>query len=156
MRWKGIGLLVAMVFATPVARADDASHLALARDLVAAMHSADQMRQALPAMTKQVRPVLFAQAGGDDKSIDDFLARYNSGAEVQISEITDKIAQVYAQNFSDADLKAIATFYKSPAGIDFIAKQSTITQAAQAIGLQWGQGYVRDAVAQYKKERGVN
>jgi hypothetical protein len=156
MRRVALGLIAAFALCLPAAHADDAAHLALARDVIAAMHTADQMRLALPAMAKQARPVLFVQAGGDDKGIDDFLARYDSNADALITQVTDKIAEIYAQNLTDADLKGLLAFYKSPAGLDFIGKENVITAATQQLGVQWGQAYMRDAVQKYKAERGVN
>ena len=135
-----------------VARADDASRLAAARELVATARIADLMRNVMPTMIAQIRPVLL-QRNPNEKFVDEFLKRFSANMDHDLDRFADLGAQVYAREFSEDDLKAIIAFYKTQAGQDLVAKQPIIARAMMAAGNQWGQDMAQKIIADFAEEK---
>ncbi len=51
----------------------------------------------------------------------------------------DKIAAIYMQEFTHADIKAILAFYETPVGKKMGSKAGKITELSMTAGQEWGQ-----------------
>lgn len=58
--------------------------------------------------------------------------------EVHEQDLINLIVPVYEKNFSDEDIQAIITFYKTPVGRRMIEKMPVIMQEAMQAGGDWG------------------
>lgn len=137
---------------TTAAVAEDQGRIVLARQLVQAMHATDTMRQALPLMMASVKPMLDRQPGTTEKFRDLFMARFLEKANTELDSFADDIARIYAQQFSDDDLKNLITFYESPTGKTLVSKQAVLIAASSAAGRQWGMKVAGEALQQYADE----
>ncbi|PRH88221.1 hypothetical protein C5L14_10115 [Labrys okinawensis] len=137
---------------TTGAMADDQGRLALARQVVQAMHATDTMRQALPLMMANMKPMLDRQPGTTEKFRDLFMARFLEKANTELDQFADEIAQIYAQQFSEEDLKNLIAFYESPTGKNLVSKQAILIAASSAAGRQWGMKVAGEALQQYADE----
>lgn len=154
MRLTRIALLALAVSGCSIAaaQADDASRLALARQVVVDSHATDTMRQVLPALLGQIKPML-ARQGADQKTIDDLMGRFQAKIEPELGRFADLVAQIYAREFSEEDLGNLDAFYKSPTGQHLIAKQPAIVQGMNAVGTQWGQNIAREVLQDYQRDK---
>lgn len=57
--------------------------------------------------------MLLQQSGNNAKLVDQFMARVEQRFVQNLGSFTDLAAQVYAREFAEDDLNALATFYKS-------------------------------------------
>ena len=146
-------LTITVAYAAMPARADDdAGRLKVAREIVATTHSADKLRQMMPAFMQQMRPML-QQSGADGKEIDQFLAETSKRFASQTDGFVDLAAQVYAREFSQDDLDALLAFYKTSAGQHLLDKQVPITQGMVAVGQQWGQTVAKQVLDDFAKRK---
>ncbi len=112
----------------PLAHADDASHLALAKEVITITHTVDNMHKTLPTMLMQIRPVL-QQRGMDATTVNALMERMGQKLDQSLDNFANAAAQAYAKELSEDDLKALIAFYKTPAGQDVVAKQPVIAQS---------------------------
>lgn len=54
--------------------------------------------------------------------------------------LTDKIADIYLQEFTAEDIKAMIKYYESPVGKKQASKAGVLAEKGQAAGMEWGQG----------------
>ena len=141
------------VFLGSAARADDASRVKLARELVVVTHSVDNIRKLMPTLMTQVRTMLVQQNPTETKTIDTLLQRSTQRLDQQLDSFADLAAQVYAREFSEDDLQALLAFDRSPAGQHLIDKQPEITQAMMGVGQRWGQSVAQQVVEEFNKEK---
>ncbi len=125
----------------PLARADEASHLQAARDVLAAAHMdrifsraidqvVDAQMQANPQLAQNVRGLLR-----------DFLTKYMGW-----DALKEDIAQLYAKDFSEDELKQIGAFYGTPTG----AKTLEVVPALMAQAMALGQSRVQAHLPEFK------
>jgi hypothetical protein len=134
-------LVLALPFSSVSAHADDASHRAKAEEMMTLLHSERLAEQVSTNLKKQVTdaanrviganptPEQKAQATDVEnkafKMIDDQI-----GWKAMEPGFTD----VYAKNFTDAELDAIIAFYKSPAGEALLVKMPDINTQVGEFG----------------------
>ncbi|HLP24906.1 MAG TPA: DUF2059 domain-containing protein, partial [Acidobacteriota bacterium] len=110
---------------TSAAPAVDPAKLALARDVISAMQ-ADKMFDGMAAQMKQMAmqmSPLPADATPEQKArAEKFLGRIMDLSMTSAKAMIAQMDQVYAELFTEGELKAIKAFYTSPEGQSMIAK----------------------------------
>lgn len=117
--------------AGPQATAPDPANTALARQLLKAMHTDENLVATIEAsvnaqrkVNAQLAPVFF----------DSLVARMKRSAP----ELTDSLAPLYAQGLSPQQLQAMIQFYESPTGQALARQQIAVNPQGSAIGQRWG------------------
>lgn len=114
---------------------------AKARELLVLMNVDDtalQMVDGMLASMKQASPTI----------PDDFWTAFR--AEIKPDEFLDLLVPIYAENFDEADLDGLLTFYRSPLGKRFIDRQSAVLQQSMAAGQKWGEQLALRAMERMK------
>lgn len=92
------------------------SHLAAALDAVRNGPDARRLDDILPGLSLQAQNQLIQLRPDLHKEITDAVEAVALKLVPRRAELDTDLARVWARNFSEAELKAIAAFYKSPAG----------------------------------------
>jgi hypothetical protein len=154
--------VLALTLILPLAaRADDASQHAKAQELVTILHSDRMVTQISSTILKQVSDAA-EQAAGRNPSpenqtkVTDFNKKVTDLVNAQLSWdiMGPQIVNIYAKSFSEDELTAIVTFYKSPAGSAFLAKAPEINQQLQQLAqpkLATLQTQIREAFDEFRK-----
>jgi hypothetical protein len=127
---KKIILVLSLLALASVSRAEDnASRLALARETIAAMH-ADKMFDGMAAQMKQMASQqiqLSADASPEQaKKAQEFQAKVMDLSMEAAKGMINKMDQIYADVYSEAELKAMKAFFTSPEGQSMLAKQPQV------------------------------
>jgi hypothetical protein len=70
----------------------------------------------------------------------------------QAGELSQDIIDVWASNFTVADLKGLEAFYNTPLGKKLIATLPAVTQQGMAAGQAWGQRVYKAAIQKHKDD----
>ena len=93
----------------------------------------DVLKQTMPAQMEQTRAAM-GVTNAPPGSTDDFNKTMDAiFAAPEWKELEHEMAAIYADTFSEDELKGIIEFYKSPAGQAFIQKQPEIMKRSMAI-----------------------
>lgn len=101
-----------------------------------------------PAMREQmIKQVLAACAGsfaqGQGESLGERESQMFALLELRLveraGELTEGVAEVYAEIFTEAEIDGIVAFYESPAGDRYVERQSELAAALGKVGEAWGQ-----------------
>jgi hypothetical protein len=146
-----IGFAAAFLLAG-AARADDASKMAKAQELL----QVSKMEQGFKQMLDRTQVTVKAQAARQEPAGAD-----KAALEQKISEIAsqllswDKLApqfvKVYADTFTEEELDAILSFYKSPAGQAWFSKSPEVGNKVRPIteqAMQEAQAQIRKVIEQ--------
>jgi uncharacterized protein len=146
MRLISIAAIAAAAFLaiSPVRAQTPPENLAAARQLVGIMKSADQFKAILPTIFDNLKPVFVQDRPEMEKDWDAIMPVIIKGANSRVNEFADKIAAIYANNFTVSELNDLIAFYQSPTGQKFIARQQAIAMASMTVGQQFGQELVAD------------
>jgi hypothetical protein len=152
-------LLALVALPAPVrAQAPDADRLAAAKDLMQIAGVAKQFDEVMPYLTRQLAEGFVAVAPDKAGEIRDVFAQLAVKFVDRKGELIEQIAAVYAEKLALEDLTAIIGFYKSAAGLKFIAVQPDITRQSMVLGQRWGTQLGREIEQEAREElkkRGV-
>src|SRR6185437_12246236 len=112
--------------------------IAAARDLLVAMRAADQFKLLLPAIMKAMRPTVVQNRPDVGHDYDALVPRLLERASARLDGLLDRMAPIYARNFTVAELKDIAAFYRSPIGQKLVDRLPLIAQDSMAAGQEFG------------------
>jgi hypothetical protein len=96
---------------------------------------------------------------GLTKDLDEVSRQLRNEYQPRVTEMTNEIVQLYAQRFSEQELKDAIAFYKSPAGKKVLTEEPRILDATYARLQQWAiqfQNEVMIRVRAEMKKRGHN
>jgi len=122
-------LLAMLALSTGVFAQENAAKLALAREVIAAMH-ADKMFDGMATQMKQMATQMAKPApGATPEQIKKAEELQGKILDLSMNEAKGMIAQmdgIYADVYSEAELKAMQVFFNSPEGQSMLAKQPQI------------------------------
>ena len=67
-------------------------------------------------------------------------------------EIGDGMAQIYANEFTEQELKDLVTFYKSPLGQKLLASEPKAIQGSMSYMKKWAQSFAEVINGQFRAE----
>jgi hypothetical protein len=141
----GAGPAVAQQKASPAA-------LAAAKEILV-MKSADKIyANAVPGTVEQVKGRLIAQNLNYQKDLNELapvVAKQLTGRE---KEIGDGMAQAYAAQFTEQELKDLVAFYKSPLGQKLITSEPRAIEQGMAFTNSWAQTFAETVASAFRAE----
>jgi hypothetical protein len=154
------GLALGLAFATVPALAQQPAApkpaspaaLAAAKEILA-MKNANQMYQnAVPNIVAQTKDSLLQANLNYQKDLNEVAVIVAQSLAGREKEIGEGMAQVYASEFTDQELKDLVTFYKSPLGQKLLVNEPKAIQLSMAYMNQWAQSFAEIVNAQFRAE----
>lgn len=163
MRYRAlVAALAVLAFAVAPARSqapDAAARVAAAKEMMEVAGVAKQFDQVMPLLAQQLSQGFVALAPEKAAEIREVFAQMAVKFVDRKGELIEKISLLYAEALTADELTAIIAFYKSPAGVRFIAVQPDIMRQSMALGQRWGAEIGRDIELEARKElkkRGID
>jgi uncharacterized protein len=126
--------------------------LAAAKEILAMKNASAMYANAVPNLVQQTKNVLLQSNLNYQKDLNEvaeIVAKNLAGRE---KEIGDGMAQVYANEFSEQELKDLVTFYKSPLGTKLLASEPRAIQFSMSYMNQWAQNFAEVINGQFRHE----
>ena len=118
------------MLACPVALADSASTHQAAEELVRTMHLGEQMRAMVPALIEN-----FSAMRPQDPKLRQIMQQFFD-TWFTAAELEPRIIEIYADTFTEQELKQYVRFYKTPAGQKLLEKSPELSARGMEIGRQ--------------------
>jgi uncharacterized protein len=130
------------------ARADDASRVAKAQELVQVAKMDQGFKQMLDRAQASVKAQTVRQepAGADKAAIEEKISQILS-QQLNWELLKAQYVKVYADTYTEEELEGIVSFYKSPAGQAWFAKSPQVGDKARQVTQQ----AIQEAQAQIRK-----
>lgn len=125
MRLPAFVLGLLLLAAPACAQEPTPGQLAAARELIALTGSLTSVDELLPTFGEQIKrqSVSRPELAGD---LDVVLKTLQPELELQRQQITNLVARDYAKYMSEAEMREVITFFKSPAGSKYIKSQPAL------------------------------
>jgi uncharacterized protein len=136
---------------TPLKQASPAA-LAAAKEILTMKNASAMYANAVPNLVQQTKNVLMQSNLNYQKDLNEvaeIVAKNLAGRE---KEIGDGMAQVYANEFSEQELKDLVNFYKSPLGQKLLASEPRAIQFSMSYMNQWAQTFAETINGQFRAE----
>jgi len=130
--------------------------LAAAREILTMKNASAMYQAAVPNIVEQTKNALIQSNLNYQKDLGEvaiIVAKNLAGREKEIGE---GMAQVYANEFSEQELKDLVTFYKSPLGQKLLSTEPRAIQLSMSYMNQWASVFastVNDAFREEMKKR---
>jgi hypothetical protein len=126
--------------------------LAAAKEILAMKNASAMYANAVPNLVEQTKNVLMQSNLNYQKDLNEvaiIVAKNLAGREKEIGE---GMAQVYANEFTEQELKDLVTFYKSPLGQKLLASEPRAIQFSMSYMNQWAQAFAETINGQFRAE----
>ncbi len=153
-----LGLALASVPATaqqqaapPLKQASPAA-IAAAKEILTLKNANAMYANAVPNIVQQTKDTLLQSNLNYQKDLNEvaeIVAKNMAGRE---KEIGDGMAQIYANEFTEQELKDLVTFYKSPLGQKLLANEPRAIQFSMSYMNQWAQRFAEAVNAEFRAE----
>jgi uncharacterized protein len=137
--------------ATPLKPASPAA-LAAAKEILTMKNASAMYANAVPNLVQQTKNVLLQSNLNYQKDLNEvaeIVAKNLAGRE---KEIGDGMAQVYANEFTEQELKDLVTFYKSTLGQKLLSSEPRAIQFSMSYMNQWAQQFAETINGQFRAE----
>ena len=137
--------------AQPLKQASPAA-LAAAKELLGLKNAAAMYQAAVPNIVEQTKNALIQNNLNYQKDLNEvsiIVAKTLAGREKEIGE---GMAQVYANEFSEQELKDLVTFYKSPLGQKLLIAEPRAIQFSMSYMNQWALAFAGTVNEEFRTE----
>jgi uncharacterized protein len=138
--------------ATTQLKSGSPAAIAAAKEILTMKNAAAMYANAVPNLVEQTKNVLLQSNLNYQKDLNEvaiIVAKNLAGRE---KEIGDGMAQVYANEFSEQELKDLVTFYKTPLGAKLLASEPRAIQFSMSYMNQWAQNFASVIDTQFRAE----
>jgi len=137
--------------APPLKQATPAA-IAAAKEILAMKNVGVMYANAVPNIVQQTKDSLLQNNLNYQKDLNEVavvVAQRLAGRE---KEIGDGMAQIYANEFTEQELKDLVTFYKSPLGQKLLSSEPRAIQFSMSYMNQWAQQFAEVINGQFRAE----
>ena len=126
--------------------------IAAAKEILAMKNASAMYASAVPNIVQQTKEALLQQNLNYQKDLNEvavLVAQKLAGRE---KEIGDGMANVYANEFTEQELKDLVTFYKSPLGQKLLTSEPRAIQFSMSYMNSWAQNFAEVVNAEFRAE----
>lgn len=145
---------VALLALGPTAHAQQpsAASIATAKQLIAATGATAVFNPLIAGVVEQAKLLFLQQNPALGKDLNDVAAKIRTEMQPRFVEITDQIALLYAQNFTEQELKDILAFYKTPTGQKLLKTQPHVIDSSMQFAQTWANKLSDEVIAKMREE----
>jgi hypothetical protein len=149
-----VALALAWLAGTGPAAAQQPSPAAIAtaKELLAAKGATAIFEPLIPGMVESTKNTFLPSNPGLFKDLNEVAAKLRTEFAPKRHEIIDEIAKLYAQRFTDAELKEVLAFYKSPIGKKFAADEPAVIDQGLQRAEAWSKKTSEDVMNRFRAE----
>jgi hypothetical protein len=136
-----VGLTMMLVAAAPAQSPPSTPSpeaLAAAHELLVAMHAADTFKSFLPTFMQAMKPAIVQNRPDVESDYDTIIPLLLERANARLDEMLERMAPIYARNFTVDELKDVTAFYRSPIGQKLVSRLPAISKESFAVGQDFG------------------
>ena len=136
----------------PAAKPASPAAIAAAKEILTMKNASAMYANAVPGLVEQTKNTLMQSNLNYQKDLNEvalIVAKNLAGRE---KEIGDGMAQIYANEFTEQELKDLVTFYKSTLGQKLLASEPRAIQFSMSYMNQWAQAFAEVINGQFRAE----
>src|ERR1700687_5726480 len=126
--------------------------IAAAKEILTMKNASAMYANAVPNIVQQTKQALLQSNLNYQKDLDEVAVIVAQSLAGREKEIGEGMAKVYANEFTEQELKDLVTFYKSPLGQKLLANEPQAIQLSMGYMNQWAQGFAEVVNAQFRAE----
>jgi uncharacterized protein len=148
------GIVIALMTFTAAATAQQTSVAAVetAKEIVTVSGATALFNPLIPGVVEQAKNLFLQQNPGLARDLNEITAKMRADLAPRFSELTDEVARIYATHFTEAELKQVLAFYKSPVGMKLIVEQPKVGEEGLKFAQDWANKLSDQVMANMRDE----
>jgi hypothetical protein len=126
--------------------------VAAAKEILAMKNASAMYASVVPNVVHQTKEALLRQNLNYQKDLNEVAVIVAQSLAGREKEIADGMAQAYATQFTEQELKDLVAFYKTPLGAKLISTEPKAIQQSMAYMNGWAQNFSEVVNAQFRAE----
>lgn len=145
---------VVLVTFSPLAHAQQPSAAAMssAKELISITGATTLFSPLIAGVVEQAKGLFLQQNPALSKDLNEIATRMRADLQPRFTELTDEVARLYAQNFTEQELKDILAFYKTPAGKKLLIAQPQVVDTSMKFAQDWANKLSDQVIAKMRDE----
>ncbi|MET0220288.1 MAG: DUF2059 domain-containing protein [Tardiphaga sp.] len=123
-----------------------------AKEILAMKNATAMYSNAVPNMVQRVKDSLLQSNLNYQKDLNEVALTVATSMAGREKEIGEQMARIYASDFTEAELKDLATFYKSPLGQKLLSQEPQSISASMSYMQQWAQAFSEEVNGVFRAE----
>jgi hypothetical protein len=128
------------------------SAIAAAKDLLAVKNVNQVYAQAVPNIVQRTKDAFLANNLSYQKDLEEVAVTVAKALAGREKEIGEQMAKIYANDFTEQELKDLTAFYKSPLGQKVLAQEPKSIQTSMSYMGQWAQAFSETVANEFRNE----
>ena len=128
------------------------SAIATAKELLVTKGATAMFDPLIPGMIEGTKNTFLPTNPGLFKDLNEVAGRLRSEFAPRRNEIVDEIARLYAQRFTEAEMKEVIAFYKSPVGKKFVTEEPAIIDQGLSRAEAWSKKMSDEVMSRFRAE----
>ena len=126
--------------------------IAAAKEILALKNASGMYQNAVPSIVQQTKDTLLQSNLNYQKDLNEVAVIVAQNLAGREKEIGEGMARIYANEFTEQELKDLVTFYKSPLGQKLLASEPRAIQTSMAYMNQWAQQFAETVNGEFRAE----
>ncbi len=106
----------------------------------------------IPGVIEQSKLLFLQQNPGLGGDLNEITAKMRADLAPRMAELTSEVAKIYAEHFTEQELKELLVFYNSPIGKKMVAEQSVVVNASLKFAQDWANKLSEEVTAKMRNE----
>lgn len=129
-----------------------AAAVAAARELVDLRGGAKMFDSVVPGVVEQAKGVFLQTNPALAKELDEVAGRLRSDFGSRTTELLNEVARIYAQHFTEQEMREAIAFYKTNLGRKIVTQEPIIIDQSFARMQQWANKFSEEVLSRYRAE----
>jgi uncharacterized protein len=134
------------------AQQPSAAALQTAREIIKVTGATALFNPLIPGVVEQAKNLFLQQNPALSKDLNEITVKLRAELAPRFDELTAEVAKLYAVHFTEAELKDLLAFYKSPVGMKLITEQPKIGEEGLKFAQDWANQLSDQVIAKMRDE----
>ena len=123
-----------------------------AKDVVNATGAMALFNPLITGVIEQAKNLFLQQNPGLSKDLNEITTKMRADLAPRFGELTSEVAKLYASHFTEAELKELLAFYKTPVGMKLITEQPKVGEEGLKFAQIWANNLSDEVVVKMRDE----
>jgi hypothetical protein len=128
------------------------SAIATAKELLEVKGATNMLNPLVPGIIETVKNNYLQTNTALYKDLNEIAALLRAEFDPRRTEVLNDIATLYAQRFSEQELKDVIAFYKTPSGKKFVTEEPLVIDQGLQRAQAWSQKLSEEVISRYRAE----
>ena len=106
----------------------------------------------VPGVVEQSKILFLQQDPGLGGDLNEIAAKMRADLAPRLNELYAEVAKIYAEHFTEQELKELLAFYNSPVGKKYVAEQAIVINASLKFAQDWANKLSDEVTAKMREE----